>query len=1323
MPRNYAIDNRICLNGWWDFQPLTADAAVSDTVPEQGWLPGRYLVPSFWTKLSDAVREPGEKYFLDRKDLFKTPGAVKPETEFLFDAFGYPNEWSLSRRAWVRRSVDISELPAGERWFLEFEAVEPRPTLFVNGKNVAIHVHPTLPMTEDITDFLHTGSNEIALFIDDYERDDNGRIKTPAGSWNVEFHCGIWQDVHLVRRGAVRVEDVTIRTSVREHSVEIIWVLANAADRDAEVVINPGIHEWDSVSREARAESALRIEAFPITVPANGTVTHVVKLPWSDAKLWQPETPHLYILNTVVEGMESHCERFGFREVWIDGGDLMFNGYPLHLFSDWGHKLTPYCFTENWIRQWFGMIRDANMNHSRLHTHPHPQLILDLADEEGILITGEAGLHGSGGALAADSPEFWDAARDHIRRFVRRDKNHPCVILWSVENEMRWNPHTTRLLEENLPELRKLFNQLDPTRPAYHEGDSSLWNESEQEIISRHYYKACAGVGWWKGDQPLHSGEMSLYHYAGPNNTAHLAGDLAWSSFRVIDEAAALDTAWIIEAGRALGVCCFGPWNLSCLENLRMEKEFVQLNYSDYTIPGMKPLQVPPHSSEFSFWKADENGYTPNWSFAIQKQAFRPLAVLDLSRRSGYFTDNLFRRELVVVNDTPSDVRGCLSGTLLDAATGTVAASVEEDVLVGRGRRHALAVSLDLAACRPGRYVWRGQFTCSDTGETLDTWERPVAVAARGEAELSAAVRVAVFGPGSLRTALTDLGVTPTYVDSLEKLDPDEYPVLILEKNTVAAGSLQNRLVQAFCRAGGRVLVMEQVVSLFPGMRVEDKPLQTQFFRAPDHPVLSGLTEEDVAFWGDSPYPEQGGNAFVLSRAYRKDDGRHALCILDGDEGGFGQGGLDFAGLLELREGAGLVLACQLNITDKAAMIPAAARLLANLLRRLYDYRPAETPAPMTVNGATLAPERAGELIEHARAGQGVIVNQATPELLAAFGQGLGVELRPAKLSEPVYQAVRVADDPVLAGVSNEDTCGIETWTYCPPSNQNCTVGELFLAPLPGIEPLLETPTDSVLREFFVMNGRSEPLRAHTMSRFLYAEKPLRAVVLGRVRVGAGQILFNQFAVPADAPARERLARLGNRLEANLGAVPAGSALDGERVPESSARSKGYPEKLHILNVPDDPALYQKLTGSTRYNVEHIHNAPIFGVGEWQRDVACPQGELCAADFDFRYPVYAYMQVVSAVQRKDASSNLGVPNPEAFTFLDITGTGAVEVTVNAQTRERLVLSGETASISDIGLEQGCNHVLIRWEPTDRSAILRLRWRNIAGRPETMFCFG
>ena len=77
------------------------------------------------------------------------------------------------------------------------------------------------------------------------------------------------------------------------------------------------------------------------------------------------------------------------------------------------------------------------------------------------------------------------------------------IYLGCYENEMRWNTKGEDAAAENamiqmeLPKLRTLLNELDPTRIAYHDGDSSLWNEATQPIISRHYGKECAGIGWW----------------------------------------------------------------------------------------------------------------------------------------------------------------------------------------------------------------------------------------------------------------------------------------------------------------------------------------------------------------------------------------------------------------------------------------------------------------------------------------------------------------------------------------------------------------------------------------------------------------------------------------------------------------------------------------------------------------------------------------------------------------------------------------------------------------------------------------------------------
>ena len=78
------------------------------------------------------------------------------------------------------------------------------------------------------------------------------------------------------------------------------------------------------------------------------------------------------------------------------------------------------------------------MNSVRLHAEPHPAYYLDAADEMGMLIVDETAIYGSGKAMDASSPVFLDNCRRHVQELVKRDRNHPSVVIWSLEYEMRW---------------------------------------------------------------------------------------------------------------------------------------------------------------------------------------------------------------------------------------------------------------------------------------------------------------------------------------------------------------------------------------------------------------------------------------------------------------------------------------------------------------------------------------------------------------------------------------------------------------------------------------------------------------------------------------------------------------------------------------------------------------------------------------------------------------------------------------------------------------------------------------------------------------------
>ncbi|MDR1949815.1 MAG: hypothetical protein LBQ38_10525, partial [Spirochaetaceae bacterium] len=1272
----YRFDKPRCLNGWWDIQ--SAGVSGSEKIPpREGWRSGQYLVPSFYNKPQDAVRLPGEPFYQDKLNdpQWRNPDAVNdPRADNLLDAYGYPAEWNTWRNVWVGRDLEIEPQP-GKRYWIAAEAAGPKASLFVNGKAAGeVFRDYTLPYEVDITEYLVSGVNRLDFLLEDYDRDGDGNTLWPCGNWIPSAMRGLWQDVYLVEKNEVFCSDVTIVTSVREKKLTLTYEITNAGETDAAVVIEsrvePFIKGGSTEGTAGTGEDPVAVPVLLLTVPAHGVKKIDAHIPWENPRLWDAFNPNLYWLRTTLEAggavVDRMTDRFGFREIRIEGPDLTLNGHPLHLFADWGHKTTPFNHTAGWVAKWFGMIRDFNMNHSRLHTHPHPRFIMDMADEYGIYITAEAGLHGAGGNQGAASPVYWENARAHIARFVRRDKNHPSVVLWSCENEMRWNPSGPEDTKRELPAIRALFNRLDPTRPAYHEGDSSLWNEKQQAIISRHYGKECSGFGWWDKKQPLHSGEMCLYHYEGPNNTLSLGGDRVWGSYEQVHTAATLDLFYTVEDARANGVCCLGPWNVSCLSNLRRhgEKKF---SYADYTSPGVKPLQARAGSSEFTYWE-DGPGYTSQPGTEKCREAFRPFAVIDLSRRRSFYTDRPFDRHFYLVNDSGADREGALRVSL--SREGKEIAAAETRLHCGRGRIAEVDLSLP-GPGKPGEYQYAAQFTSA--GEILDSWERSLVFSEAAVVQLSS--KLYVLGKGYLREALKSMGAHAEYLSDSGGLDTVLSPgsILLLEKNTVLPGSDLPEKVRRFLAEGGRVIVMEQRTSLFTGVRIEDKPVQTAFIRAYHDPALEGLGEGDLSFWSDAPYSLMSADNYVALRMYEKDDGGGMSFLLDSGEGNFGSGRLAHTPLFKLREGTGVLYANQTEITSALDRVPAARKLLANLLSAADTYRPEEEarPALVTVTGGD--PKAVAEALPRVKAGASALIFNLGEEAAAVISGATGNPLRLLKEPEGTWNGIRAGDDPVLAGVSNEDLCGIEVFSYAPKTAVNRRIAPLVIdgEHSPGLTALVKTVPESCMVPLYIYGGRSEMLRAYTVNQYCYGEKQQSFVLLGSLPYGAGRLFISTLAMPkAEAP---RLARLENQMIQNLSGKPVrGDTLSQGITIEDESRSRGYPESVYCRKGPVGEELLSAMLEASVYQNERMNAKPILTMGGFSV-LAGKDGQFTADIPEGQAALYYTIQ--SDTARKNLSSNLGIPDPTAQTFLDISGKGRVKAWLNGRALGELTDGG------------------------------------------------
>ncbi len=1313
-----------CLNGYWDFKPIydTEPAeTIAKTPPEEGWVSDTYIVPSIWNRPRNAVRKKGERYYHSIKNY-----DVSDEHEFLFDAYRYPLDWSKTRRAWVKRSLDIPEKKAGTRYILRFEGIMPRSHIFVNGTKMIENLDPTMPTEIDATDSLKSGTNQIALFIDTQIATDKGRYLTPTGNVFTTGNSGIWQDVYLIERPEVYLEDLTIVTSVRNKTISIRSTIRNESDSKKNCSIDYSALEWKKDTPWEKLPVEKDFPSQTVSVESHGLATVETTADWPDARLWSPDAPNLYVLRSTLhtEGHQDDIslERFGFREVWIDGPKLLLNGYPLHLGSDWGHKVTPFWMTEGWIRKWFGMLKDANMNHSRLHAFPHPPIILDIADEMGMFLTGEAGMHGAEKHQASEDPRYWPNVHTHFHRFVRRDKNHPSLILWSVENEMRWNEdiggthcNDSTLMRQELAKCRTLVKELDPTRPVYHDGDSSLWNETKQEIISRHYGKGCAGIGWWKKDKPLLSTEMTWIHQMGPTVTLHLGGDKTYADYSHCDDAAGLEAELLIESGRANGVSCFGPWNLSCMANLRPVPEAVELHYDDLSSPGIKPLYVQPYAAEFRFWE-EGKGYQPHNTFRRIAHAFRPLAVIDRSMRNQYFAGAELKRELWVVNDTDGDV----SGTLQAKVHSDDATIIEQswDISLDRGERTAVNLEKALPDLPAGTYHYTATFTAN--GSVLDTWDRNLRIAKKNALpdslkEALTSVTVGVFDSEPVMKLFQENGIKASAVKDLTAESLRDITVLIVGSSSIKSGTSQNQDILRYVRAGGRALVLDQRYSLFPQIELEEKPILHAWMRAIEHPALEGFTNEDFFAWGESPYPATASDAYVAYKMYRKSSLKSMLPLLDSGDGKWGFGDLDYTPLFEHTDGDGLVVACQLYLVQKVDTVSAADRLFWSLLQRVVTWNPPQPVAPLLVDGNNETGIK--QAIDTAASGTPVIVNGITQQTAKAWSEALGVSLAFRDTGD-TYQAVRKQEDPVLSGISNHDTCAIETYLYAGgPSVENFEIGKNFFAPSEHIEPLLVTPTRSLLREMMVYNGCTELMLGYTASRFLNEGAGDEAVVLGRVKVGSGSILLNQFAPPVEK--RLRFQRLLNRLRANLGETLEEPLLEGNSTSALPAKGPGYLDTMHRLDAKSTAELEQEMIESTQRTGEEPPCKAILNIPGFTKD-SSENGVFSAGDLADYDSVYLFCDLMCAGIRMMPEGK--EQDPDLLTNLHCQGEGTVDLWLDGKHRGNVQIDNETRVIEDVPVDHRFNQVLVRWKPKSKDSTLKATWKNNHGITETEFTF-
>lgn len=374
----------------------------------------------------------------------KGPIANGEDEPDMLAAHGYKpigRDYPETSIGWYRRVVPVSPADKGKRLWIEFDGVFRNALIIFNGFILKRHDSGYTSFQVDITNFINTDDKPNILTV---------RVDATEGEGWFYEGAGIYRHVWLVRTHAVHIPQwgVCVRGKT-DGMVEIETTVRNASALPRSVKLTSTIGE-----KEAQDGAAVEVAAGEST-----TLRQTLKL--TNPILWSVETPHLYRLETSVEADDGAQDRmvtyFGLRDIRFDAEKgFLLNGKPLKLKGTNNHQdhAGVGAAIPDALQVWrLQQLKDMGSNAYRCSHNPPTPEVLMACDRLGILVIDETRKMSS----SEDGLYQLDA-------MVRRDRNHPSVIAWSICNEEPLQG-TERGIEV-AKTMKALCKRLDPTRPV-----------------------------------------------------------------------------------------------------------------------------------------------------------------------------------------------------------------------------------------------------------------------------------------------------------------------------------------------------------------------------------------------------------------------------------------------------------------------------------------------------------------------------------------------------------------------------------------------------------------------------------------------------------------------------------------------------------------------------------------------------------------------------------------------------------------------------------------------------------------------------------------
>jgi beta-galactosidase len=355
---------------------------------------------------------------------------------------------------WYRKTIDLEELPGDDQYFIEFDGVYMNSDVWINGEHLGNRPSGYISFTYNLTPFLKAGQNVLAVKVD--------HSNVPSGRWYTG--SGIYRHVWLTR---------TKNVYIPQWGTRVVSQLEdkNKAELSLEIQLNNKSGSSQNVSVKSvlldQEGKQISRDKSKINIGEDGQLTHRFKV--KDPALWSPDHPNMYTIETEVKIngrlLDSYQTTMGIRSAELRGSEGFFlNGESIKFKGLCNHHDAGPVGTavpDDVLLRRLKLLKEMGCNALRTTHNPYSPEFYTMCDTMGFLVMNEA------------FDGWWDAKADYdygiyfeewwqtdLSDFIRRDRNHPSVVIWSIGNEI----HGFSAAQQK--EIVDFVGQLDDSRPV-----------------------------------------------------------------------------------------------------------------------------------------------------------------------------------------------------------------------------------------------------------------------------------------------------------------------------------------------------------------------------------------------------------------------------------------------------------------------------------------------------------------------------------------------------------------------------------------------------------------------------------------------------------------------------------------------------------------------------------------------------------------------------------------------------------------------------------------------------------------------------------------